>query len=954
MSPQRSSRFRFPRLFGGFLALVLLFAVLPFESAFADGGDFTITFRAARATTYNHTTGVGGAFGDVVTSLQGGDFTCGDKVVYLTSIHVDGNPTAASQAVQLNFTFNTQSTGQPGAGFRSLVSAGPNTGDPAHTADGTFPSTVNVVTNNFAGDPGLVGVQITGLEANETFILRLVVELGCDPGLKPTGNIQAALASAAVISPVADVIPGGQQTTPLMSAGQIAQPAIAITKIADNASVSAGATIGFTIGVTNPGNAAATAVHVTDALPGGTGIDWSINPAVTGCSITGAPPTEQLVCDFASLASLGSVSIHVTSGTTGESCGTLPNTAVVTTGNDGSAEASASIDVLCPDVTVTKVASQPIIPSGGTATFTIGVVNNGAGIARSVTLTDPLPGGIPWIENSASCIITGATLICTFGDLAPGASASVVLTGQAPGTCIQIPNTAVVSATNEPQSARGNNTASATISVTCPALSIAKVADDPSVSAGEVVGFMITVFNGGNQAAPNVGVIDVLPTNLGLNWSLDNPVPGCSISGPLGAQVLNCVLPTVAANGGTVAIHVVSPTSAATCGLITNRAGLATAPPLALATINVDCPDVRVVKTADDGTINAGDTAAFTIVVTNLGPGTATGVTLNDTLPAGVSWSEDSADCSIGGTTLTCTFVGPLAPNATRTIHVTGATDATDCGQLDNTASVLASNEPADVLENNSSTASVTVNCPDVTVTKTADVPTINAGATAAFTVVVRNLGPGTATNVTLNDPLPSGIVWSEDSPDCSIALGVLSCNFGPLGPGEIRTIHLTGLTDAADCGRLGNTSTVAASNEPSSATGNNSSTASITVVCPPPPPAYGTNPKTLPEERPYDPAPGGQPAGNTGQPGGTQDQPSADPGTQVAGTTVPVTPVAGSGDSGNPVVEAVIGAVQSPVTLPRTGAEVIQQAIAGLILIGAGLLLLAVRRRRSPSTPSS
>ena len=99
--------------------------------------------------------------------------------------------------------------------------------------------------------------------------------------------------------------------------------------------------------------------------------------------------------------------------------------------------------------------------------------------------------------------------------------------------------------------------------------------------------------------------------------------------------------------------------------------------------ITVDCPDVQVVKTADNGTISAGDTAAFTIVVTNNGPGVAKHVTLTDTLPVGVDWQEDNADCSITASVLSCDF-GDLASGATRTIHVSGKTDATDCGTRTN------------------------------------------------------------------------------------------------------------------------------------------------------------------------------------------------------------------------------------------------------------------------------
>jgi LPXTG-motif cell wall-anchored protein len=145
-----------------------------------------------------------------------------------------------------------------------------------------------------------------------------------------------------------------------------------------------------------------------------------------------------------------------------------------------------------------------------------------------------------------------------------------------------------------------------------------------------------------------------------------------------------------------------------------------------------------------------------------------------------------------------------------------------------------------------------------------------------------------------------------------------------------------------------------------------------FTNTKPTPPDVYGTDPTTLPTERPYDPVPnsggqpagdtGGQPAGDTGPTGGDQDQPTttgvADPGAEagaeVAGTTEVVTAAPESSDEpANPVVDSVVDAVKSQIHLPRTGADLIQQALIGLVLLGGGVLLLALRRRRSASTPA-
>ena len=115
----------------------------------------------------------------------------------------------------------------------------------------------------------------------------------------------------------------------------------------------------------------------------------------------------------------------------------------------------------------------------------------------------------------------------------------------------------------------------------------------------------------------------------------------------------------------------------------------------------------------------------------------------------------------------------------------------------------------------------------------------------------------------------------------------------------------------------------------------------------------YGNDPAVNPTEHPYDPSPnpGGQGAGDTGQNGGAVTPPStgADPSSAVAGTDVAVAPVAGPGAGpAGPVIEGVVQAVKGQVNLARTGAAIARQAVAGLILIGVGLVLLALRRRRS------
>jgi uncharacterized repeat protein (TIGR01451 family) len=110
-------------------------------------------------------------------------------------------------------------------------------------------------------------------------------------------------------------------------------------------------------------------------------------------------------------------------------------------------------------------------------------------------------------------------------------------------------------------------------------------------------------------------------------------------------------------------------------------------------------PNVTVTKTADACTIAAGQTAGYTVTITNIGTATATGVTLSDPLPAGlgknITWIIDSskgnpADFTISGSAanqneslgLSSYFINTLgdslAAGQSISVHITGVTSAAD------------------------------------------------------------------------------------------------------------------------------------------------------------------------------------------------------------------------------------------------------------------------------------
>jgi uncharacterized repeat protein (TIGR01451 family)/fimbrial isopeptide formation D2 family protein len=624
--------------------------------------------------------------------------------------------------------------------------------------------------------------------------------------------------------------------------------AIHVTKTADAATVSAGAPIGFTVTVSNSGTGTAKGVTLSDALPGGNvahPVHWTIDPVVgnpAAFAISGADGSQQLTLagQPITLAAGASLTVHVTATTNAGQCATYNNTASVTTTNDSQDSASASTRVLCPSLTISKTPDGGTVVAGSPISFTITVHNGGPGAATNVDIDDVLPAGFAWAENPnlAECAISTGKLHCDLATLAAGADFSVTVS--APTTaedCGLVPNTAEVDADNSTKRSDDGD-----VTVLCPDVSIQKGTSTPHVSAGDSVTYTITVTAGGTGNSTNVTVNDTLPT--GVAWNAPGGTDGgsCTIT----SGVLHCTFGAMAP-GAQKHVTLTGTAGTGACPSIDNTATVSSDADVDSSNnsagpvqITVDCPDVSVLKVAKDDPISAGDTAEFDITVTNLGPGTAKDVNLSDTLPTGITWSEDSDFCSITSGTLSCHW-DSIAENTGFQIHVTGVTDAADCGQLTNTATVSASNEAQEDLGNNQSTATLDVLCPNLSASKTHDHDPVNAGAQIGFTLTISNSddeGTGTAHDVALNDPLPAGadLNWSIASQPagnpCTITgnpgAQTLECSFGDLNPGDSVSVHIVSDTAKADCATYQNVASVTASNHDEL-----NPQASVTVQCP-------------------------------------------------------------------------------------------------------------------------
>jgi uncharacterized repeat protein (TIGR01451 family) len=229
--------------------------------------------------------------------------------------------------------------------------------------------------------------------------------------------------------------------------------------------------------VSNTGNAPATSVVLTDALPAQ--VTYTASTTSQG-SCSYVLVTHTVTCNLGTIPAGSTVNVQITVKPRDE--GTLNDTASITGGqwDPATGNTSASVNgipsVKQLDMSVSSIDSiDPIFVSQDTV-YTIVVKNNSTVIgATGVTMADTLPAGLTFVSATTSqgSLVTppvGSSGIVTanIGSLAAGATATVTVTVTASAAGV-ITNTATVSG-NESDPVAANNTDSSTTTVNAAAL----------------------------------------------------------------------------------------------------------------------------------------------------------------------------------------------------------------------------------------------------------------------------------------------------------------------------------------------------------------------------------------------------------------------------------------------------------------------------------------------------
>ena len=322
-----------------------------------------------------------------------------------------------------------------------------------------------------------------------------------------------------------------------------------------------------------------------------------------------------------------------------------------------------------------------------------------------------------------------------------------------------------------------------------------------TVTRDEAVTYTVTVTNFGPSPAANVVVTDVLAGDATF----------VSVTPPAGCTGATCTIASLAA-GASVVYEYTFHTDADATGTLDDTATVTSATADAdtnnntsnASTTIVMSADLFVTKTGPD-TAAAGSNVTYTVTLENLGPDDAESVTLNDPIPAGMTFvsatqlSGPAFSCATPAAgdpgTVTCT-AALLAPAAEATFSFVFAipTDAEPGTSFTNIASATTTSfEPNE--ENNAAVAVTSTPPPpqaDLRLGKSGPA-SVGPDRDLTFAVTLSNGGPSAATNVTLSDTLPGDLTFVSLQQS---GTPVLNCTTPAIGAGG--TITCTSPTFAA------------------------------------------------------------------------------------------------------------------------------------------------------------
>jgi uncharacterized repeat protein (TIGR01451 family) len=584
-------------------------------------------------------------------------------------------------------------------------------------------------------------------------------------------------------------------------------PELSITKSADTSTTVPGATVGYTITITNTGQTDYATATASDPL---TGVlddaTYNGNATATTGDLSYTAPTLSWSGALAVGASATiTYTVVVNSPSSGDRSlanavtSTTPGATCPPAGTDPAC--AATVAVLIPALAITNVADVATSTPGGVIRFTATFTNTGPTpytgtqiVTNAANVFDDARPNGDQVASSGVLTIVGAAVTWT-GDIPIGGV--VTVTGTVTVNSPDHGNHAITSTittnaagSNCPTGAAGPE-CTVHVTVLIPALSIVKTADSPTTTPGSTLGYTITATNTGETTYTGATIADNLTALLddavynndaqATTGVMSYITPNLTWTGDLAPNAAVTITYTIAVNIPHTGEFLLSNTVSSTAPA--NNCPAGSTDPLCTANVEVLIPELTITKTADTATVPAGQSVTYTVTVANTGQTPYTGATFDDPLTTvldDATYNNDatatSGDVSYAAPTLSWT--GDLAIGATATVTYTVTVTFPETGDrvLANTVSStnFDANCPAGGTDP-ACTATVAVLIPALTITKTADTATVVAGATVHYTITIANTGESPYPAAAVTDALAGVLDDATYGNDASATTGSLT-----------------------------------------------------------------------------------------------------------------------------------------------------------------------------------
>ncbi|QWU44445.1 DUF11 domain-containing protein [Bacillus sp. NP247] len=697
----------------------------------------------------------------------------GDTITYTVLIQNSGN----TNATNLNFS--------------DLIPAGTTFVENSFSVNGSIIPGANP--NN--------GVNIGTVSTNSSLTVTFQVIVTSTPPSNPITNV-ASIPFTFIVDPAAPPV-----TSTINSNGastQINNATVTTVLEANRSIVSIGDIITYTATLTNTGNFPANSVLLINGVPVGA-VFVPNSVTLNGTSLPDVSPALGIPVgiiapgDFATItfqflaSSIPPQGAIINQAITNYTYIVDPSQPPVTATSSSNTVNTAVVDA---SLSVIKNTDSLVQSTNGTITYTIVVQNNGNTTANTVTLTDLVPEGTAFIQNSVtinniSVPGTDPNVGIPLNPIAPSEIVTVtfqVIVQSIPNVN-PISNTARIDYTfiadpTAPIISRTITSNPAFTQISDANILSLKAVNAQQATTGDILTYTITLENSGNIPTTNLSFLD--STSDGTTF-VENSFTLNGTTIPGANPNVGVTLPNLAANGTHLISFQILINNSFSQDSITNQSNTTytiqpdpSQPPITetstsnIVITNFVQAQLTITKTSNPITVDIGGIILYISEVKNIGNVDAINIMFTDSIPAGTTFVPDSVTINgvlqPGVNPENGIPIGIIPANSSKTIlfQVQTNNPPTETKIVNQSSAtyqyVSIPTAPPVNRSANSNIVTTSLQNANIISVKSADVTFVSIGQIITYTNTLQNIGTIPANNTVFIDNIPEGTIFIEDS----------------------------------------------------------------------------------------------------------------------------------------------------------------------------------------------